>query len=98
MTMAMAVVIAGLRLIGGRARATARREDCGEDGEETPGELQEDEFGGVVPDECGEGGEEEGDGDGEDRERDEEGSDWLMHVLPPFAMRLRRMGHPGFLG
>lgn len=28
-------------------------EDCGEDGQETPGELQEGEFGGVVPDDCG---------------------------------------------
>ncbi len=57
----------------GDCQCCGERENGGEDGEESPGELEEGEFGGVVPDECGEGGEKEGDGDGEDGEGNEEG-------------------------
>ena len=46
-----------------------QRERCGKDGYESPGKLEEDEFGGMVPDECGERCEEESDGDGEDCQR-----------------------------
>ena len=50
----------------GEGESDGEAEDCGENGQDAPGELQEGEFGAVVPDECGEWCEEEGDGYGED--------------------------------
>ncbi len=52
---------------------------------------------GREPDEFGDGGEEEGDGYGEDCEREEEAGVEIC-TFPPFAVRLRWMGHPGFGG
>ena len=50
----------------GECESDGEAQDCCEDRQDAPGELEEGEFGDVVPDECCEGGEEEDDGYGED--------------------------------